>query len=90
MKELVAYLAKVLVDNAAAVEVREIDDPQGLRYEITVAPDDIGKVIGKEGKTVKALRTLLAAVAQKSGRRADLEIMDGRERPERRERRPPR
>jgi predicted RNA-binding protein YlqC (UPF0109 family) len=76
MKELVAYLAKVLVDNPAAVEVHEVNDGDAFRYEISVAPGDIGKVIGKEGRTVKALRTLVAAVAHKSGRQVELDILD--------------
>ena len=87
MKELVAYLAKVLVDNPAAVEVHETNDGDAFRYEISVAPGDIGKVIGKEGRTVKALRTLVAAVAHKSGQQVELDILDVQG--DRRERRGP-
>jgi predicted RNA-binding protein YlqC (UPF0109 family) len=91
MKELVAYLAKVLVDDTAAIEVHEINEGNSLRYELSVAQADIGKVIGREGRTIKALRTLVAAVAQKNGQRAELEILDGRDqdRGNRRERRGP-
>jgi uncharacterized protein len=90
MKELVAYLAKVLVDDPASVEVTESKEGNFSRYELSVAPADIGKVIGKEGRTVKALRTLVAAVGQKSGQRVDLDVMDGgRERGNRPDRRGP-
>ncbi len=84
MKELVAYLAKVLVDDPAAVTVEVAREGDAVRYALTVAPGDIGKVIGREGRTVKALRTLLAAAASRTGERAELDVVDGDDRAGRR------
>lgn len=87
MKELVVYLARALVDDPSAVQVDESTQGAAIRYEIRCAPGDIGKIIGREGRTVKALRTLVAAAAQKNGQKAELDVVDGEERPrERRDR----
>jgi uncharacterized protein len=78
--ELIAYIARALVDKPDQVELRT-SEPQaegGTVYELKVAPDDIGKVIGRDGRTVNAIRTLLAAAAQKNGQKARLEILDDR------------
>jgi predicted RNA-binding protein YlqC (UPF0109 family) len=79
---LVEYLAKGLVDKPDAVIVTEVDLADQLILELEVDPDDVGKVIGKQGRTVKAMRTLLSAAAAKIGdgatsrRRTVLEIVD--------------
>jgi len=77
MKEFVEYIAKQLVDNPDAVVVEEkpIDDKKFV-LSLRVQLDDIGKVIGKQGKTAQAIRTLLTAVSAKEGKRAVLEIED--------------
>lgn len=77
--ELIALIARSLVDRPDEVRVEEVDGDRGRdssRIELTVAPEDIGKVIGKDGKTAQSIRTLLAAAASRSGRRAHLEILD--------------
>ncbi len=76
MKELVATIAKALVDEPSGVEVREVDDAGHAVIELRVAPGDIGKVIGKDGKTAQSIRVLLSAAAQKAGRRVHLDILD--------------
>ena len=65
MKELVEYLAKSLVDNPEAVTVNEVDGEQSLILELKVDPDDMGKVIGKQGRIAKAIRTVVKAAAEK-------------------------
>jgi len=76
----VTYLAKVLVDDPGAVEVHEVNEGNQLRYEISVAPEDIGKVIGKQRTTIHAIRSLLLVGAARKGQRCTLEIVE--ERPE--------
>jgi predicted RNA-binding protein YlqC (UPF0109 family) len=73
---LVDYLARQLVDKPDAVIVTEVDLDDQLVLELEVDPDDIGKVIGKQGRTVKAMRALLQAASAKSRRRTVLEIVD--------------
>jgi hypothetical protein len=76
LKELVTYIAKSLVDNPDKVEVREVTGEQTAVLELRVAPEDLGKIIGKQGKTAKAIRTILGAAAAKARRRAVLEILE--------------
>lgn len=76
LKELIETIAKALVDHPDAVHVTEIDGEQSLLVELEVAKDDIGKVIGREGRTAQSIRTLLSAAAMKAGRRAQLDILD--------------
>ncbi len=76
MKELLEYLAKALVDEPDQVMVEEFDDEGLLVFEVHVAEDDMGKVIGKEGRTVAALRTIVKTIARKNGDRATVEIVD--------------
>jgi predicted RNA-binding protein YlqC (UPF0109 family) len=78
LPSLVEYLAKGLVDKPDAVIVTEVDLADQLILELEVDPDDVGKVIGKQGRTVKAMRTLLSAASAKSEsrRRTVLEIVD--------------
>jgi predicted RNA-binding protein YlqC (UPF0109 family) len=74
MKELVEYIAQNLVDNPDAVRVRESRGEYVVRVELTVDPEEKGKVIGREGKIARALRTLVNAAAAREGRRGVLEI----------------
>ena len=76
LRELVDYLARGLVDHPEQVEVDEVSEPDALVFELKVAEDDLGKVIGKQGRTAKALRTILAAASVKSRRRVMLEILE--------------
>jgi len=74
MKELVEVLAKSLVDDSTAVEVREIEGDKALIVELKVADTDMGKVIGKQGKIAKAIRALARARGNKIGRKVIVEI----------------
>jgi hypothetical protein len=76
MKELIAYVARTLVDNPDAVEVREVESDQAAVVELRVAKEDLGKVIGKQGRTARALRTILSAASTKLRKRAILEILE--------------
>ncbi|HKQ32763.1 MAG TPA: KH domain-containing protein [Thermodesulfobacteriota bacterium] len=76
LHELVAFIAKSLVDSPDRVEVREVAGEQTAVLELKVAPEDLGKIIGKQGKTAKAIRTILGAAAAKMKRRAVLEILE--------------
>ncbi|MCF0262389.1 MAG: KH domain-containing protein [Sphaerochaetaceae bacterium] len=75
-KELVEYIVKSLVDQPENVEVNVVEGEKSTILELRVSPDDIGKVIGKQGRIAKALRTILSATATKSGKHASLEILD--------------
>jgi predicted RNA-binding protein YlqC (UPF0109 family) len=74
--DLVALIARSLVDQPDRVSVREVLGDRFPRIELTVAREDIGKVIGKDGRTAQSIRTLLNAAASKAGRRAHLDILD--------------
>ncbi len=74
MKELVEYIAKAIVDNPDEVMVTELQDEQHLILKLTVAPEDKGKVIGREGRVAQAMRTLLRVASVRQGKRAILEI----------------
>ena len=76
MKELVEYLAKNLVENPDAVSVEAIEDEKMTTLRLKVAQSDLGRVIGREGRNARAMRTLLHAVGAKSGRRTNLEIVE--------------
>jgi len=76
LKDLVEYVVKKLVDNPESVSVSEISGEQATIVELRVSPEDLGKVIGKEGRTARALRTLLHAIATKERKRAVLEILE--------------
>lgn len=78
MKELIEYIARALVDRPEAVELRITPSAEGMLYELKVAPDDVGKVIGRDGRTVNALRALVTAAANKKGEKARVEILDDR------------
>ena len=76
MKQLIEYIAQALVDHPDQVEVKEIAGEKTLIYELRVGQGDIGKVIGKEGRTAKAIRAIITAAAMKVGKRAQLEILE--------------
>lgn len=75
MKELVEYIAKAIVDNPEGVKVTEMPQEGGITLKLEVAPDDKGKVIGRQGQTARAIRTLLRIAAVKRNIRATLEIV---------------
>jgi predicted RNA-binding protein YlqC (UPF0109 family) len=76
LNELILYIAKSLVDRPDEVEVEDFDEDGTTVYELTVAEDDLGKVIGKQGRTARAIRQLLQAASSKQQKRAVLEILE--------------
>jgi predicted RNA-binding protein YlqC (UPF0109 family) len=76
MKELVKFIAQSLVDNPDEVQVKEIEGEQTSVIELKVAKEDLGKVIGKQGRTARAMRTILSAASTKIHKRAVLEILE--------------
>lgn len=75
MKELIETIAKALVDHPEYVRVTAVENEKGTTYELKVHPDDMGKVIGKQGKIAKSIRTVMMAAAGKEARRVMLEIL---------------
>ncbi|WP_416198065.1 MAG: KH domain-containing protein [Sporanaerobacter sp.] len=75
MGELVEMIAKALVDNPDAVEVNEVEGTQSVIIELKVAPEDMGKIIGKQGRIAKAIRTVVKAAAIKENKRVVVEII---------------
>ena len=76
MKELIEFIVKSLVENSEQVEVREVQGDRTTMIELKVAREDMGKIIGKQGKTARSIRTLLNAVAAKVKKKAVLEILE--------------
>ncbi|MEA1991558.1 MAG: KH domain-containing protein [Thermodesulfobacteriota bacterium] len=76
MKELVEYIAKALVDNPEAVQVNEVEGEQTSVLELKVSKEDLGKVIGRQGRTARAMRTILNAASTKLRKRSVLEILE--------------
>ena len=76
MKDLIEYMARALVDNPDQVEVREIEGEQSSVIELRVSREDLGKVIGKQGRTARAMRTILSAASTKLKKRAVLDIIE--------------
>jgi hypothetical protein len=76
MRDLVLWLARELVDDKDAVKVDALERDRSTVFELTVAQDDLGRVIGRGGRTAKALRTVLDSAARREGRRAVLDILD--------------
>ena len=76
MEELVRYIAKSLVDYPDKVETKISEDERTVTIELTVAPDDMGKVIGKQGRSARAMRTILSAASTKLKKRTVLEIIE--------------
>jgi len=76
MKDLIRTMAMSLVDKPEKVNVKEITGEQAMIFELRVSKDDVGKIIGKQGATVKAMRTILSAASAKNKRRSTLEIIE--------------
>ena len=76
MKELVQFLAEHLVNNPSAVEVKETQGDTASVLELRVAKEDLGRIIGKQGRTAKSIRTILNAVASRTNRKVVLEIIE--------------
>ena len=76
MKELIGYIAQALVDHPEQVNVSEVEGDQKNVLELKVAKEDIGKVIGKQGRTARAMRTILSAASTKTKKRTVLEIVE--------------
>ena len=76
MKDLLEFLARELVDNPDAVKVTEVTDDRGLLLQLSVDPDDMGKVIGRGGRTARALRAIVRAAAARRDVRASVEIIE--------------
>jgi predicted RNA-binding protein YlqC (UPF0109 family) len=76
MKQLIEYIAKALVDHPDQVHVEEITGARSTIYELSVAPSDMGRVIGKRGRVANAMRSLLRVASARSGKRAILEIVE--------------
>lgn len=76
LKDLIEYIAKSLVDHPDVVSVKEIPGEKTVIYELKVGEGDLGKIIGREGRTAKAIRTIISAAAMKKGKRAVLEILE--------------
>ena len=76
MAELVRFIARSLVDNADAVDVREVEGPDATVIELRVAPEDMGKVIGRQGRIAKEIRTVVRSYAQRTGAKVSVDIVD--------------
>ena len=76
MEELVRYIASTMVDHPEQVQVKTVDNPESTIIELSVGPDDMGKVIGKQGKIAKALRTLVRCASAKESKRYNVEIKE--------------
>jgi uncharacterized protein len=76
MKELVAHIAKSLVDHPELVKTAQTEEDDNITVELTVAQDDLGKVIGKQGRTARAIRSILAAASGKENKRSRLDILE--------------
>ena len=76
MKELVEYLARALVSHPESVEVKEVHSDTASIIELRVAPDDLGRIIGKQGRTAKSIRTIVTAAASRNNRKVVLEILE--------------
>ena len=76
MKELIEYIAKALVDNPEEVNVTELEGEQSTVIELKVAKEDMGKIIGKQGRTAMAIRTILGGASKKMKKRSILEILE--------------
>jgi uncharacterized protein len=76
MKDIIEFIVKALVDDPSSVDIKEVVGEKITIYELRVAKPDIGKVIGKRGRTAGAIRTILNAISTKQGKRAELEIVE--------------
>lgn len=75
MKEILELIIKNLVDNEKEVSIKEVTDEKSISYEVKVAKDDMGKVIGKQGKMAKAIRSIIKAIAMKEHKRVNIEFI---------------
>ncbi|MCS7459508.1 KH domain-containing protein [Paenibacillus doosanensis] len=75
MKDLITVIAKALVDHPDEVKVNAVEDDRNITFELSVHPDDVGKVIGKQGRIAKALRTVVTSAAVKESKRVSVEIV---------------
>jgi len=75
MKDLITVIAKALVDHPDEVKVNTVEDDRSITFELSVHPDDVGKVIGKQGRIAKALRTVVTSAAVKTSKRVSVEIV---------------
>jgi predicted RNA-binding protein YlqC (UPF0109 family) len=75
MKEFIAYLIKNLVDQPDAVDVKVIEGQEGMVIEVRVSETDVAKIVGKQGRTIKSLRTIVMTVGARFGRRVRLELL---------------
>lgn len=75
MKELIEIMAKALVDKPDEVRVKEIESGKSMIYELTVAPEDMGKVIGRQGRIARAIRTVVKSAAVKTDKKVIMEIL---------------
>ena len=76
MKELLEYMVRLLVDHPNEVRITEVDGAKTAIFELRCHPEDIGKIIGKSGKTISAIRVILGTAAAKQGRRAMVEVVE--------------
>ncbi len=76
MKEILQTIIENLVDNSEAVEIKQTDEPSSVLLEVKVAEGDMGKVIGKQGKTAKSIRTVMKAVAAREHKKVNVEFID--------------
>ena len=76
LRDLVEFIVKSIVDNPSGVQVKEVEGERACVFEVRVAAEDMGKVIGKQGRVVRAIRTLVQAAAAKEGKRAAVEILE--------------
>lgn len=76
MKDLIEYVVKALVDDPSAVDIKEVAGEKVTIYELRADKNDIGKVIGKRGRTASAIRTIMNAISARQGKRAVLEIIE--------------
>ena len=76
MKDLLLYIARILVENPDAVSVTEVEKDGELTLQLRVAPEDMGKVIGRQGRIAKEIRTLMRSVAQRQGTKVSVDIVD--------------
>ena len=76
MKDLIEFIVKALVDDPDKVDITEVDGEKTTTFKLKVAKEDIGKVIGKRGRTAGSIRTILNAVSTRKGKRAELEIVE--------------
>jgi hypothetical protein len=76
MKELIEFIVKALVDDPSAIDIQEVAGDKITIYELRASKSDIGKIIGKKGRTASAIRTIINAVSARQGKRAVLEIIE--------------